>query len=752
MRAYFPAAVFAFLVAGRGTPVLRHDWFTLSDRLSLSEFTLSTIAWQPAGIGSVRVYPTDYLFAFVNTALALVFGTHIGLLIYVGLIGALCVYGARALGDLEQNREPASFALSAFALFNPWVYVKVVEGHLAMIAAYGALMALTAELWRAKPRWAIAALLLAPMTQLQFFVVGIVSCACAALLRRERNALLPLLCGFAFELPSIVGFIADSGAVSGTAYNVDWQRLQSIPPVDAAALTGFFTNYTRGFPPVAFDAIWSLAALAAIGIVSRRRARTWVLLAVGIAAWAFSTGTKGPIAGVYVALVEHFPPIELFRELYDILALLAIAYIGVAAVATSRFVALGLLAIVPALVLTGCWFSAPPSYSWVLRSELPSLTVDAPPNTRFALYPDVNPLVFGVRGSGIDPDAYTRAENVTPLNGSDAVFPASVALRRYADTGDLKSLRALGVSRIYDRPWLQSDFVTAAGTSAVSAGNRRPLASASRAVAAAPELSVLTFVSVTRGLPELGSGQIFFGDVAGRTGTAVPLTWKGFASVVPLAPARKRLLAAEDWVDAREAFLAEPELGQALGGAITTSSSASLRVRESPNLLVDVKGKLLSENQFVLTRSTRGYEWIGLPPGSHTLRCAGECVVAAAGRPPAPQPSLLPPAAQELTLHAPVQWFAWATIPHADKETVLKYLVGYNSAMIALTPIGTLPHVRIEMAFNGWLVPRHESDFPVLLIGISAMLQFIFELCGLGLVFFLAFSISNAKRIGFNES
>lgn len=744
--AYSPACVFAFLVAGSGTPVLRHDWFTVAGRSEIFEFTLSTLAWQPDGIGTVRVYPADYLFAIVHTLLALVLGTHIGFFVYVALIGAMCLYGARTLAALEPNDPLASFGLALFALFNPWVYVKVVEGHLAMIAAYGALMALTAELWRPQPRWIVAAFLLAPMAQLQFFILGIASCACAAVFRRERAALVPLGCGLIFALPTIAGISVDGNTIRQIPYNLDWQTSQSIAPIEGAALTGFFTNYARGLSPLAFDAVWSLAALALIGLAVRRQRRSLVLLVVAVVAWAFSTGTKGPLAALYEGLVQHFPPIQLYRELYDLLALVAIAYVGIAAVATGRFTFLRRAAIVPGVVLAACWIGAPPSRWWVNRLELPRLSVDAPPNTRFALYPDIDPLRFGSRGSGTDPDAYARFNNVTTVNGSDIPFPAMVALQRYARTGDVSALRVLGVSRIYGRSWLTSDLGSASGVSAVpNPQTSGSIVNGSRSIAAEPELALLDHVAVTSTLPEIGSGQIFFGDVAGLSGPAIPVGWSHYSDVRGVPSSRKDLLASEGWVDVRGAFIAEPELGQPFGGALTTSSTAMLPVEDDAGgLLVFVRGTLLAQSARVLTGTTHGYAWIAIPRSAHAVRCEGECVVAARGTPPVLAAPAVP-LQSEMPLHAPTPWLAWTELPVRHNTTVLKYLVGYDRAMLAFTPLGTLPHFRIEAAFNGWLVAGHDARLPVLIVDVLSALQFVLEILGFTLFAILGWKVARPE-------
>jgi hypothetical protein len=727
---YLPAVVFAGFVAGGGLPMLRHDWLCIRDRADFLSFTLASLAWSPDGIGTPRAYPTDYLLALVNAAIAFVAGSHISFTVFALGVGIVCVLGARALANLAAADAWTRFGLACFALFNPWVYNKVVSGHLAMICAYGATMGLIATCLCPKPRWTLAALFMCVVSvQIQFFLLALAFVACIAVVRRRP---LPLVTGAIVALPSIVGVAANVHLVAGTPYALPWQSLQSIRPVEAAALTGYFPGYTRGFPPLAFDAVWAMSALALIGAAtSRHRARTLGFAALAIGAWLWSTAFDGPLASVYAAAILHAPALEIFRELYDLVAYVAIAYIALAAAAGRKWPVLAKLAVLPGLVLVATWFVWPPARWWIDASELPRVSIDAPPHTRFALFPDEQPMTFGGRGSGLDPDAYARPGGVTPLDGSTAAYPAAVALRSFAQTKSTAELSALGVSRIIVRPWLKTDARTLAHQLALPTGLATTLGGGTIALQAAPELALVSRLAVVALPPRIGSNAIFFGDVAGLRGEGIPNAWARFVAPVTLQPSGREISAARGWVDARQGFIAQPELAQGLGGVVTTSA-APLAVRAPARALVWVRGSLFGNAKLALLRSDGGYRWIGIPATVRTLRCRGECLVAALGTPPpAVAPSAPKAAVAAVPFRAAVPWLVVTDLPARRAGSFLRYEVGYDSHWLALTAHGVLPHLRVESAFNGWLVPAQGRPERVVLVEFIAAIQALCECIGL---------------------
>ncbi|MBC5799365.1 MAG: hypothetical protein GIW94_05250 [Candidatus Eremiobacteraeota bacterium] len=646
------------------------------------------------------------------------------------LVGALCILGARSLVSAASNEQWARVGLPAFALFNPWVYTKLVAGHLAMIAAYGATMWLLGECSRARPRWNRVALLVCIIAaQIQFFVIALAIVAGIAVTQRR---ILPLVTGVVIGLPTIIGVVGDLGAITSTPYSLAWQRSQSLYPVEAAALTGYFAHYTEGFPAVAFDAVWAVLALAVVGAVSSyRRRRAMIFVALAIIAWAWSTGLHGPLMTLYAISVIRLPVLEVFRELYDLEAYVAIGYIGLAAMAARLHPLLGKATIAPGIILAATWAVLPPSRWWIPLSQVPELRVTAPDNSRVAFMPDVQPMQFRGRGSGLDPDLYPRPNDVLPLNGGVTPFPAGVALRRFAMTGRIDELRGLSVSRVYSRPWLTTNAGALGPQLALPANFPKSARIKAIALRPAPELALASSLNIVSLPPSVGSSAVFFGDVAGLRGDGIPRSWSELPSSSEVLPALRETTAARAWVDVRQAFLAQPELGQGLGGALTTSPSALLHIQPSASALVWVKGRLLAAGGRVLFRSRGGYHWIAIPSFVTALRCEGECVVAARSSSVSRIPlSAAPARLTGIRFFAPVPWLAVSRLIGRKSPSFLRYDVGYDPHLIAISRGRVFPHFRVDSFANGWIVPAHKGSTRVVIVEYVAALQLICEFVG----------------------
>ena len=736
--AYSPAIAFACFSCIGGIPVLRHDWSWIPERGGFLSNVFATLAWMPNGVGGPRPYPTDYLVALAGTAMVAIAGTTLAYATFMLAIGSLCVYGARSLGALVGSPSTARFGFGAFAIFNPWVYTELVAGHLGMIAAYGASMALAGESLRQKPRWALCALFVCVIAaQLQYLLLALAFVLWLAVARRHC---LPLVTGVIVALPAIVGIAGNTRALAGIPYTLQWASAQSLRPIDAAALTGYFADYTSRFSPLAFDAVWAMLALAIMGIVvSKRRTFAVAFSFAALVAWLWSTGSSGPIAPMYVAAIVHFPALEVFRELYDLIGYLVIAYITLAGLSCAVSPTLAKLAVLPGLVLAIAWILAPPSDLWVPARDLPRVAIGAPSHTRLAFLPDVSPMKSGERGSGLDPDAYARPNDVMTVNGPGVPFPADVALRRFAIAGDSADLAAIGVSRIYSRPWLTTDVGNVGPELAIESRFTRRLAAPVTILNPEPELELLPTLRISSALPTLGSGAIFFGDAAEAAGDKVPGAWRALSRPDILKATNRTLRAKDDWVDARLAFLAQPELGQGLGGVVTTSKTAELRIAPGTSALVWVRGRLSDISGQVLTPDTNGYSWIEIPESVNRVRCDGECVIVAQGHVPAgigPAPGTKRAAPVQFT--SPEPWFAAASIGPDASLSLLRYAVGFDPHWLALTSDGMLAHVRIETTLNGWVVPPHIHPQTVVLVefvaAIQTFLEFVAVMWALGLI------------------
>ena len=93
-------------------------------------------------------------------------------------------------------------------VFNPWVYNKVVAGHIAMVLAFGATMLLLAELSKERPSTFNAGLyLLLTMPQLQYFLPLLGAFAIWTFVRRRRAGALGVV--LLASMPIWIGLLFD---------------------------------------------------------------------------------------------------------------------------------------------------------------------------------------------------------------------------------------------------------------------------------------------------------------------------------------------------------------------------------------------------------------------------------------------------------------------------------------------------------------------------------------------------------------
>jgi hypothetical protein len=717
---------FAAFLAGTGVPALRHDWVWVTGNGFFSNTWSSLSGWTAIGIGSPRPYPSDYLLAITNIALAAVLGTYGAFVANAFATGAVCAAGAIAITRRFTDARAAWIAAAAFAAFNPWVYNEIVAGHIGMVLAYGATMLLLAQLSQERPSAFLTGLfLLLTMQQLQFFFPLLTVVAIWTLVRRQ-NAY-PLGVALLASMPIWIGLLFDRTYLLSIPYTQSWQADASLDPLRALELSGYFAKYADALPPIAGAACWAIAGLAAVGAIvecRRRPLRAAWLVALAIALWLFVSGTKGAFGSVYLGIVAHVPESGLYRELYDLVAFLAVGYVAAAAASVRRIPRLQWLWLSCGAALAIAWAFAPPARFWVPARELPSISVDSPANTRYALMPPMQPLSFGEQGDGLDPNAVVLPDNVVPLNTVQFSFPETPALVHYAFTGDDGWLRALSVSSLIERPELRTNLDSLHMQFALAPKAFRP-PGASRRLGAAPELELAT-------MPQLGTlpgmpweNAVFFGDAHGVQGPGVPANWTAAAAVIPERPSFDGVFAADGWVDVRTAFAVVPQLAQGIGGAITTNPNALLPVDPVLETLAYIDGSLNDANGATLASSTRGYTW--LPPlGVPSVRCAGTCVVAAqSSGPPPRERARVQRCAGAPAFWSPAAWLAVADLPPSG-TCLLRYNVRFDAHWQAYAQKTRLGHVAIDSIVNGWVVPAHDRPQRLVIIESVACVQFAF--------------------------
>ncbi len=731
------ALAFATLIIAGGSPALRHDWLLFRDRGDFFTSAWNTFGgWIGNGIGAPRPYPTDYILIAANSALVALLGAHLDIAAILFFIGLGCARTGWLIAARLDPHRSTRVAAAVFFTFNPWVYSKIVAGHVFMVLACAAVALLVLELSRTDPDERYAALIfMLALVQLQFFIVAFALVFAWSILRRR---IFVLLAGFVAALPIIIGIIANESTLLATPYNLAWQADQSVDPVQALLLQGYFTHYTQGFPAFTTYALWGICLLALAGAILSIGTNAGRLgIAFAAIVWIGVSGTKGFASPVYIYLVTHVAQSGVFRELYDLIGYLVICYVFFAAAAVAKFPWLRVPWLAVSCMVALAWIFDPPYQFWVALQQIPPARVSADANSRFALIPAFQPLQFHALGSGLDPDAFARFANVMPLNTAQLDYPSDAALSQYIRWGDDRMLSALSVSEIVARPWLSEDRKSLQWQTTLISKSAGSAHSASRRIPHfRHELTIETFPRVSDFVADPNADQVWFSDVAGMADPGLPAAWRTFERATPIVASNAALNPRKAWVDARPAFAFEPELAQAVGGVWTMSRTAVLDISAGRQALVFIRGTLISQEGRLLAATTHGYRWIPIPLSVHGILCRGTCVVSALGNPPPAPADGHERTLAELTFTSLAPWLEFAELA-PGKSGALRYNVRFDPHWIAISGGKVLPHFKIAMLFNGWALPERSGPAPVILLENVALVQFIFELCGVLLAAYL---------------
>ncbi len=725
---------FAIFLGYTGIPTLRHDWSSwIANGGFFSNSWSSISGWRTDGFGSPRPYPSDYLLAVANSAINAIFGSYAGYLVDVFVVGYASAAGAARLARCWSPSGAASGAAALFAVFNPWVYNEVVAGHIYMVLAYAGTMLLLSEMMQARPsQFRLGAFLLLTMGQLQFFLPSLVGVAAWTVVKRQPPSALAV--AIVASLPIWIGLAAESSYLRAIPYSLAWQNNQSVDPLHGLLLVGYFALYENALPWFATAATWGIVVLAAIGaivaLIRAPRRAIWPVIGV-LAVWVLVTGTKGLFGGGYTWLVQHVPATGLYRELYDAVAFLCIAYVAGCSAAAQRLPVLRWAWLACSAAFFAAWVVVPPARYWVPAQLIPVVHVAALANTRYALMPPLQPIRF-LWGSGLDPDAVVLHDNVTPLNTQEFSYPESPALVRYAFSGDARWLEALSVAQVIERPQFQTDVQQLREQLALPPA-QPPQTAPSTVLREMPEL-LLTSVPGLSAIPQpLWENSIFFGDASRVAGPGTPADWRTAPVVRVVAPSSTDVSAADGWVDARSAFAVLPELSQGLGGAITSNSKSMLQIDPSKWTLAYVSGRLEALHGATIARSSRGYRWLA-PARVSAVRCNGLCVVVAQSvhpyesraRPQAGCKTALP-------FRLPLSWLAVSELPPSPL-CLVRYNVRFDPHWLGFAAGTRLAHVAVDSTANGWIVPEHARSEPFVIVEWVAALQFTTEVFSVALL------------------
>lgn len=715
------AAVWPVATLASGVPAVRHDWLWPVDHAAFVTSVLGwTSGWDSGGIGHASPYVTQYLFAPL-VLLAGLAGSIAGLAAYLLAAGALAGAAAHRLALRHRATPLGAAGLALFISCNPWAYTELVAGHLAMLVAFGATVVVWTEFSAPDPDARVAGLAAFGVAfQPQFF--GIVALTALVLIRRPA-ARAVLAYGILAMLPYALGIATHAGALAATPLTVHWERNQSVAPLDALLLRGYFAGYDAAFRGWLGTLGMALVALtAAAGATLSRGPAARVIPIAVLLMLALAAGIEGPLGPVLAIAFARVPATGLYRELYDLVGLAAAGYAVLSAAALGAGPRWRFPLSAGAVLLTAAWWLGPPDAFWVpARAVAPLPPLQA---GRYALLPPLQPEHYLGRGSGLDPALAPPGLAATPLNTYVAGFPEGTALEQLDWTGDASAARRLGVTAVVCR----GGFAESRTASAVygAQGRGRTTACRDEALPGAPLVAVQGAPRLCSLCARTGAGNEFVGDRA-----------SGAGRLVPVAAPRAGVDAESSWIDARLAFARDPELGQAFGGAFTRSR-APLSVPWGASVLVAVRGRLLDGSGRVLTGDTRDYAWIALPPGSPgrtgastTLRCEGACAVVMSGDAGGIAPESAPPSFRPAEAATLAPWLVTVDVP-SGPEPILRFLTAYDPGWIGLAGWTPLSHVRLDAALNGWRLPARDSRLRVTLIHATSVVQLALELAAAG--------------------
>ncbi len=721
------ALLLAAFVAAKGIPTLRHDWsWPVNHEAIGSFFDESVDGWLSVGFGTPNPHPTTYLIGPPIAAAMWLVGPLGALVLLAVIIGYICMRSVARVAAKWNAAWPASLGIGLFALFNPWVYNELVAGHLVMVLAYAGAIGLLAEMLRgdrASPlRLALWIALIE--AQLQFFILAM--CALVGFALATKKWLAPLA-GALFGLPSIIGLIAERDTLLQIPYGVTWQANQSVAPAALIGLGGYFPGYADRLGIVAAASAYAFIALALFGAYAERRSRAAVaaFVAAGLL-FVVVLGVHGPLAVPYEWIVRHVPESGVFRELYDLAGMFAALVVLLACIASGRVRSLGYVALAAGVALPITWLLRPPSDLWVGSTAYPHPSVSAPAFTRVALIPAFQPLQLrSGPGDGADPDAHAYPGAVSTLNEYFPTYPADRALARYEQSGDVAELRALGVAKIVNRPWLVSRTQGGIGLAAASVEAR------TRLVASPP---VRDLDGATALVSECGNSRVvalpgatdacdvFFGDAS------------GYAPVRAIVAPSDSIDPKTAWIDARLAFAKAPEIAQALGGALT-QSQIPYPVEPGSWLLAYTRGRLNGTDGRALVKSNGTFAWLRVPSSVAAVTCEGLCeLVAQASSLPNRPIDSTPATSRALAFRGLMPWL-FVVERAEDSAQLLRLNERYDPAWIAFVPWRVLPHVRLDMSSNGWFIARPARR--VILVQVTSLLQLVAEGIGVSCALYL---------------
>jgi len=427
----------------------------------------------------------------------------------------------------------------------------------------------------------------------------------------------------------------------------------------------------------------------------------------------------------------HFAEIGVYRELYDLIAFVAIAYVVLTAIAAARLRLLSVPAFIAAVALAIPWLTHPVASYFVPASRIPQVQFARNAAARVLLLPPFQPYTFQGRGSGYDPDLFVHPGEAVPLNSFYPEYPVDKALA-LAESNDFRYARALGVAQVARRPYLQQNNdalkYQLAGVPRQTRGRHRtgefiPLLS----VTAVPHL-----VSIGDSPTE---NSVFFGDLKSQSRRVFTFR-AGVTNIDPRA----------GWIDVRLAVPADPQWGSPFGGVYSESPTAWLATLPGTSILARTTGEIRDDYNRVVAHKTPSYKWWRLPAHARRLRCLGTCAVLLS----AVVPIGLPGHHQlqsftALPIQAVLPWFYTTELPPRTSG-YLRFSERFDKHWVAIVGRQMLQPQRLDTALTGWMLPVSTHGATVYIVQTVALLQALTEVLALVGLAVLTVVLMNPKK------
>lgn len=475
----------------RGTIGLFHDWsiFPYGPQNAAYAHQLFD-GWFAWTLGEPVTFPTEYPLRFLLGALGAA-GASGDLLshVFVFCIPALSFLCAFTLARYLTGSYSAALAGGFFYALNPVVLNKLVSGQETYVVGYALLPLVLWSYGRAVEvrRYAVravgfGAVLALVGVQIQLgllaFFIAVLDAAfrhrSVRLARRFAVLAIGAATALVIHAPTVVGVsggtrgFADRAQFSGVSA---YLGMNSIAPLDAVRLLGYLTHYAEQ-AIAQWSVEWNLAMViiilaAVIGVATAKgNFRTFAIVAFGLVL-ALVTGTHSIFGAQISWLFGHVRYMEVFRELYHLMALPALIYsCGVAFFyrfcSTLRRRRALLVTTWCALLMVGLPMLTGDANGWMRAFPIGQTYADAlraqnSGQTRVLWLPMDQPLSFRGYGAGVDPMSVTSRGSLWDYSLNWPLTAVDTQVR-YGDRALRASLRALGVGDVVKRLGMQSQL------------------------------------------------------------------------------------------------------------------------------------------------------------------------------------------------------------------------------------------------------------------------------------------------------